>query len=270
MDIFLDPTPGPSDDDEVAASAAADTSGVGEDGAGGRQAEQILRAQKQWRIPAQVPRGYEVPIAINSKEAEPEKGKFRRLELPRRNERSSSGSRSTRHRGKRPASARDDLHEQGQAELRRHGDCGVPPLIETQRRRCQCRCNCSHRPRRLIRCVAPGRGVYVGPGCCATNHQVGAPDGVCHLCAATPPSPPPLPNPQEPAGQRASHANTNGARVAARASGRPGRAGAGSGGQGAEKRSLMGGISLRHISATGCRTWTSMSGRRAVWCDHPQ
>ena len=63
----------------MTASAAADTSVVGEDGAGGRQAEQILRAKKQWRIPARLPRGYEVPIAINSKDAEPEKGKFRRM-----------------------------------------------------------------------------------------------------------------------------------------------------------------------------------------------
>ena len=85
IDTFLDPTPAPSDDDQVAASAAqvtasaaADTSVVGEDGAGGRQAEQILRAKKQWRIPARVPRGYEIPIAINSLN-EPEKGKFKRL-----------------------------------------------------------------------------------------------------------------------------------------------------------------------------------------------
>ena len=65
----------------MAASAAADSSGVGEDGAGGRQAEQILRAKKQWWIPARAPRGNEIPIAINSKEAEPDKGKFRRLGL---------------------------------------------------------------------------------------------------------------------------------------------------------------------------------------------
>ena len=74
IDMFIDTTSATPDDDQVAASAAqvtasaaADTSVVGEDGAGGRQAELILRAKKQWRIPARVPRGYEVPIAINSK-----------------------------------------------------------------------------------------------------------------------------------------------------------------------------------------------------------
>ena len=65
----------------MAASVAADTSQVYEDGAGGRQAERLLSAKKKWRIPDRVPRGYEIPIAITSKDAEPEKGKFRRLGL---------------------------------------------------------------------------------------------------------------------------------------------------------------------------------------------
>ena len=39
------------------------------------------RAKKRFLIPDRVPRGYEIPISINSKEAEPEKGKFRRLGL---------------------------------------------------------------------------------------------------------------------------------------------------------------------------------------------
>ena len=78
IDLTVSATP---DDDQVAASAAIDTSQIADDGAGGRLAEKILRAKKKWRIPARVPRGYEIPIAINSKTAEPEKGKFRRLGL---------------------------------------------------------------------------------------------------------------------------------------------------------------------------------------------
>ena len=81
IDMFIDTASVTRDGDQVAASAATDTSQVAEDGAGGRQAENILRAKKQWMIPARVPRGYEIPIAITSKDAEPEKGKFRRLGL---------------------------------------------------------------------------------------------------------------------------------------------------------------------------------------------
>ena len=72
IDMLIDPASVTRDGDQVAASAATDTSQVAEDGAVGRQAEQILRAKKQWRIPARVPRGYEIPIAITSKDAEPE------------------------------------------------------------------------------------------------------------------------------------------------------------------------------------------------------
>ena len=79
IDMFIDTASVTPDDVQVAASAATDTSQVAEDGAGGRQAEKILRAKKKWSIPARVPRGYEIPIAINSRAVEPEKGKFRRL-----------------------------------------------------------------------------------------------------------------------------------------------------------------------------------------------
>ena len=50
-------------------------------GLGVAKQKKNLTAKKQWRIPDRVPRGYEIPIAINSRDAEPEKGKFRRLGL---------------------------------------------------------------------------------------------------------------------------------------------------------------------------------------------
>ena len=77
LDMFVNIAPGT--DDKVAGSAASDIV-VAEDGSGGRQAERILHGKKAWNIPARVPRGYEIPIAICSM-VEPEKGKFRRLGL---------------------------------------------------------------------------------------------------------------------------------------------------------------------------------------------
>ena len=78
LDMFVNIAPGT--DDKVAGSAASDIV-VAEDGSGGRQAERILHGKKAWNIPARVPRGYEIPIAICSIDVEPEKGKFRRLGL---------------------------------------------------------------------------------------------------------------------------------------------------------------------------------------------
>ena len=47
---------------------------------GGERAAQLLKSKKKsWKIPARVPRGYEMPIAVIDGTAEPEKGKFRRL-----------------------------------------------------------------------------------------------------------------------------------------------------------------------------------------------
>ena len=80
LDMFVDTVSVTPDDDQVAASAATDASQVAEDGSGGRRAEKkLLSTAKKWRIPARVPRGYEIPIAIASRDAEPEKGRFRRL-----------------------------------------------------------------------------------------------------------------------------------------------------------------------------------------------
>ena len=39
----------------------------------------LANAKKPWKIPTIVPRGYTIPIAITSKEFEPQKGKFVRL-----------------------------------------------------------------------------------------------------------------------------------------------------------------------------------------------
>ena len=58
IDMFIDTASVTPDDDQVAASAATDTSQVAEDGAGGRQAlKNIPGAKKKWRFPTRVPMG---------------------------------------------------------------------------------------------------------------------------------------------------------------------------------------------------------------------
>ena len=68
------PTP-PASATDVAESAAGDDDG-------GQRAALLLRSNKKaWKIPARVPRGYEIQIAVVSTTTEVEKGKFRRLGL---------------------------------------------------------------------------------------------------------------------------------------------------------------------------------------------
>ena len=80
LDMYIDtstvtPTP-PASATDVAESAAGDDDG-------GQRAALLLRSnnKKAWKIPARVPRGYEIQIAVVSTTTEVEKGKFRRLGL---------------------------------------------------------------------------------------------------------------------------------------------------------------------------------------------
>ena len=65
--------------------------------------------------------------------------------------------------------------------------CSLHANMEFTRPRCGCRCECSHRPYRRIPCT----NCYhlIGPGCCATDHELGALTGICHRCSEA--------NPQE-------------------------------------------------------------------------
>ena len=51
-----------------------------------------------------------------------------------------------------------------------------------KRQVCRCPCPCKRRPNRLIQCR--NCDAWIGPGCCAVRHLVGALDGLCHLCDA--------------------------------------------------------------------------------------
>ena len=59
--------------------------------------------------------------------------------------------------------------------------------MEFPRSLCQCRCGCSRKPNRRIPCMICHH--WIGPGCCATNHETGVPTAICHLCSGA--------NPQE-------------------------------------------------------------------------
>ena len=54
------------------------------------------------------------------------------------------------------------------------------PIVCARRPQCRCRCVCPHSPNRLLSCDACGS--LIGPGCCAVDHQIGAPTGICHCC----------------------------------------------------------------------------------------
>ena len=59
--------------------------------------------------------------------------------------------------------------------------------MQFTRPRCGCRCECSRRPNRRIPCTICHH--LIGPGCCATDHELGALTGICHRCSEA--------NPQE-------------------------------------------------------------------------
>ena len=65
--------------------------------------------------------------------------------------------------------------------------CSLHANMQFTRPRCGCRCECSRRPNRRIPCTICHH--LIGPGCCATDHEIGAPTVICHRCSEA--------NPQE-------------------------------------------------------------------------
>ena len=59
--------------------------------------------------------------------------------------------------------------------------------MQFARQLCQCRCGCRRRPGRRIPCRICQH--LICPGFCATDHEIGAPTGICHECSEA--------NPQE-------------------------------------------------------------------------